>query len=210
LSGKVEAAVLVYLQAVPSSITGTPKKFIDLENSEFRMSHSSKAALAFATKHFEGKIIAAGFSPVLRESVARGATSTLSMPLCDDPQNQLSFFPRKENFACIVVGENPDWVFSGASLCGLIAAKLGLKVMTSAQFSAEPDSVILVPDSGEDPANIDIRKISGALEAPANPESVLGDSFFRKMEESKQESLTGSSKEMTSVVARRLQRITRD
>jgi len=174
------------------------------------MSHSSKSAIAFAAKHSSGVIVAAGFSPILREAVARGASSTFSMPLCDDPLEQYTFLPGDQKFSNIVVGENPDWIFSGASLCGVIATKLGYKFCLSKNAeSVEPHSVVLVLDSVEESSEIDIRRIALSMEAPANPEGVLGDSSFKKMEEVKPEMISGTLEELSSVISRRLRRITR-
>jgi hypothetical protein len=122
------------------------------------MSHSSKVALSFAITLGFSEIVAAGFPPIMQEALARGASSCYSMPLCDDPIEQLSFFPT-DDFSNIIVGENPDWVFSGASLCGAI---IGAKGFDLAPISKElpPNSVMLVPDSGEETSGVDIRRIS--------------------------------------------------
>ena len=125
------------------------------------MSQSSKAALAFASTLGFHEIVAVGFSPVLREALARGATSCKSVPLCDDPLEQSSFFP-KEHFSHILIGENPDWVFTGSSLAGILSESRRMQFC----FFKDGDSidfpersVILVKDSGESPSTIDIRRI---------------------------------------------------
>ena len=65
----------------------------------------------------------------------------IPMPLCDDPLEQVSFFP-KDEFSNVLVGENPDWVFSGASLCGVIA---GTKGFDLAQVSKDfPQKSVLL------------------------------------------------------------------
>ncbi len=202
--------ILVYVQAIPASVSTSAKRFTDLESSDFKMSHSSKAALAFASTHTLGEVVAAGFPPILREAVARGASATFSMPLCDDPLKQLDFFPKEGKFSSIVVGENQDWVFSGASLCGLISAKLGFGLYVSRTSSQiEENTVVLVLDSGEETGNVDVRRIVQATTTMANPEGVLGDSSFRKLEETKPEIQTGAAQEVSSVISRRLRRITR-
>lgn len=176
------------------------------------MSHSSEVALGFTSQRGDVELVAAGFPPILREAVARGATSTFSMPLCDDPLEQLSFFPREDRFSTVLVGENPDWVFSGASLAGLISVRMGynLRVSSGPRGLLQPNCVILALDSGEEVSNIDVRRIILATADHANPEGVLGNSSFRKLDETKPEILTGSPAEMASVISRRLRRITRD
>ena len=77
--------VLVYVQAMPVVVPHSIKKFQDLGMSEFSISHSSKVALSAAKSLGFHEIVALGFPPVLQESLARGATSWVSMPLCDDP-----------------------------------------------------------------------------------------------------------------------------
>ena len=173
------------------------------------MSHSSKVALAFASKNTSREILTAGFSPILREAVARGAVETFSMPLCDDPYQQFSFFP-KEKFSAIIIGENPDWLFSGFSLGGIISAKLGLELhSTPGPMSMQPDSVIVVQDSGDTDSNIDIRRIALSQDASAHPEGVLGVSSLGRPDEARPEVLTGSPEEVSSLITRRLHRITR-
>ena len=200
--------ILVYVQALPSFIPSSARKFSDLETADFRMSHSSKAALALAAK-YSRKIVAAGFSPILREAVARGASDIFPMPLCDDPLQQVSFFPKK-SYSGVFVGENPDWLFSGMSLAGLIASKwdFGIQVSSQGQISVD-DSVTIVEDSGEVVPNIDIRRIELAQEATSHPEGVLGEASIRRLEETKTESLSGFPDETSSVISRRLRRITR-
>jgi hypothetical protein len=202
--------VLVYVQAVPSFIPSSVRKFSDLENCTFKMSHSSKAALAFASRHATGEIVAAGFSPILREAVARGASRPISMPLCDDALTQISFFLKNEEFTSIIVGENTDWIFSGASLCGALSSKLGFDVKISRDLqSIESNSVILVLDAGVESSNVDVRRIARSMETPINPEGVLGKSTIKRMEERKPETISGTAEEVASAIARRLRRITR-
>lgn len=211
LSDENKLPILVYVQAVPVSIPSNARKFTDLETCEFKLSHSSKAALAFATSTFErGELIAAGFSPVLREAVARGAASAFSMPLCDQPLDQFAFFPKGKAFSHIIVGENPDWVFSGASLAGLISVKMNYRFLVySGPTVFDSSSVILVPDTGEEASNIDIRRIDLSMNVQVNPEGVIGNSIFRKQEEPKPELLTASVEESEAAISRRLRRIAR-
>jgi hypothetical protein len=206
-SSSANQRILVYVQALPAIIPSSAKKFSDLEATEFRMSHSSKAALAYASKCSQ-KILAAGFSPILREAVARGAAGVFPMPLCDDPLQQSSFFP-KEKVSAVVVGENPDWVFSGMSLAGLLSSKLHFGVQFSSEpESISPESIVVVLDSGEAVSSIDIRRIESSQGVPVHPEGVLGSSVLRRLEESKTETLTGSPEETSSAISRRLRRIT--
>jgi hypothetical protein len=202
--------ILVYIQAIPASIPRTAKKFSDLEACDFQMSHSSKVALGLASRGASGEIVATGFSPVLNEAVARGASTAFSMPLCDDPLEQLKFFPREEKFSSIIVGESPDWVFSGSSLCGVIATRFGLQLCVhSSDEKLEGNSVTLVLDSGNEAPNVDVRRISQSAASTVNPEGVLGRSTLKKLEEKKPELLTGSVEEVSSVVSRRIRRLNR-
>ena len=149
--------ILVYVQAIPTSVSTSLRQFSDLETCDFSMSHSSKVALAFASTLGFPEIVAAGFFPIMQEALARGASSCYSMPLCDDPIDQISFFPA-DDYSNIIVGETPDWVFSGATLCGAI---IGAKGFDLAPISKElpPKSVMLVSDSGEETPGVDIRRI---------------------------------------------------
>lgn len=197
------------------------------------MSHSSKAALAIATTLRFPEIVAAGFSPVLQEALARGASDCYPMPLCDDPFEQVSFFP-KDEFSNVLVGENPDWVFSGASLCGVIAGTRGFDLAQMSNGFPQR-SVLLVPDSGDETSNIDIRRINlsssssiKAVKTNGNtttsigstaardltpnleieiPGGVVGDSIFAKSETRRTELVTGTPKEIASLLTRRIRRL---
>ncbi len=202
--------LLVYVQALPVSVPNSARKFTDLENCEFKMSHSSKAALVFAGGLGFHEIVAVGFSPVLREALARGATSCYSVPLCEDPVEQASFFP-KENFSHYIIGENCDWVFSGSSLAGVLSESRKLRFclfMDGTSLDFAESSVILVKDSGESSQSIDIRRIKRSFETSVNPEGLLGDSKLTKRETQKSEFLTGDASEIASVLTRRIRRIT--
>jgi hypothetical protein len=185
------------------------RKFQDVEITEFRMSHSSKTALAFAKVLDFPEIVAVGFSPVLREAIARGATSCISVPLCEDPLEQASFFPKGE-FSHVIVGENPEWVFTGASLAGIISESRNLRfeLFKEGDSTDFPESsVILIKDSGESALGVDIKRIKDSFEAPVNPEAVLGGSTLLKREQKKGESLTGEAKEIASTLQRKIRRL---
>ena len=152
------------------------------------MSQSSKAALAFGSTLGFHDVVAVGFSPVLREALARGATSCISMPLCDDPLEQASFFP-KDNFSHVIIGENSDWVFTGASLAGTLSEsrKMRFCLFQDGDSIDFPErSVILVKDSGESTSSIDIRRIKASFEASVNPEG-FARQFYAIEERSKEE-----------------------
>lgn len=172
------------------------------------MSHSSKVALAFATSLGFPEIIAAGFSPILQEALARGGTGYHSMPLCDDPLEQISFFP-KDEFSNIIVGENPDWVFSGASLCGAIIGTKGFD-LSPVSKNLPQRSVLVVPDSGEESAGVDIRRINFSTSSSVNPEGILGASIFAKSETKRPELVIGSPSEIISLLSRRIRRLVID
>ncbi|MGI0091926.1 MAG: hypothetical protein ACREBS_09470 [Nitrososphaerales archaeon] len=203
--------ILVYVQALPVSIPGWARKFQDLESSEFRMSHSSRVALAFASALGFHEIVAAGFPPVLREALARGATSCMSIPLCDDPLEQASFFRKGvESFYHVIVGENPDWVFTGASLAGVLAESHKLRFQLFQEGDSlyfKESSIILVKDPGEASQNIDVRRIKSSSEKDVNHEDVLGNSTFSKQEPRKNELISGDPKEIASFLSRRIRRL---
>jgi hypothetical protein len=201
--------ILVYVQAIPVTVPPSARKFVDLEGADFKMAHASKKALAFAVENsLGGTLVGAGFPPILREAVARGASEVYSMPLCEDPLRQLEFFPKRERFSAVVVGENAPWVFSGAALGGVIAAALGWKLTFDAGTNTIPaDSVVVVRDAGDATVNIDARRIALAAETTVNPEGALGNSDLRKEEAQSPEELRRSPDEIAAVLSRRLRRI---
>ncbi|MGA2875994.1 MAG: hypothetical protein ABSE82_10720 [Nitrososphaerales archaeon] len=206
----ISRQLLIYVQALPISVPTSARQFLDLESSEYRMSQSSKAALAFASTLGFHEIVAVGFSPVLREALARGATSCKSVPLCDDPLEQSSFFP-KEHFSHILIGENPDWVFTGSSLAGVLSEsrKMQFCFFKDGDSIDFPErSVILVKDSGESPSTIDIRRIKSSFEASVNPEGLLGNSTLSKREVKRGETVSGDASEISTILARRIKRMT--
>jgi hypothetical protein len=203
--------ILVYVQALPVSIPSSARKFQDLEKSEFRMSQSSKVAISFAKTLGFHEIMAVGFSPILREAIARGATSCYSVPLCDDPLEQASFFP-KDSFSHVIIAENSDWVFSGSSLAGVLceSRKMRFCLFTEGASLDYPESsVILVKEYGDSSESVDIRRIRNAFDVTVNPEGVLGVSTLSKREAKKSEALTGDTSEIASVLSRKIRRMTR-
>ncbi len=147
---------------------------------------------------------------VLREALARGATSCKSVPLCDDPLEQFSFFP-KEHFSHILIGENPEWVFTGSSLAGILSESLKMQFC----FFKDGDSidfpersVILVKDSGENTSSIDIRRIKSSFEVSVNPEGLLGDSMLSKRETKRGEIVSGDVSEISTILNRKIKRMT--
>jgi hypothetical protein len=204
-----ERQLLVYVQALPSSI-GLVKKFKDLEDAEFRLSHSSKVALSFASSLGFHEILAAGFAPVSNEAVARGATSVFSLPLCDEPARQAEFFP-KEEFTHIIIGESLDWVFSGASLVGVLAHKYNLKAYIAAKETKYPErSLILVKDPGAAPEAIDVRRIKGAMEVKLDVKDVQGEVSFQTLEPVRTEMISGESAEIASSLSRKIRRFVKN
>jgi hypothetical protein len=204
-----ERQLLVYVQAIPSWIPRGTKKFKDLEKAEFRLSHSSKAALSLATSMGFHEIVAAGYALVLNEAIARGATSVVSLPLCDDPVKQAGFFP-DENFTNVLIGENVDWVFSGASLLGVLVHERNLKgtLSTLHKDGKFPEGcVILVKDPGDATVTIEVRRIKDAMEVNPHPEEVLGDVSFSELEAVKTETISGEPAEIASALSRKIRRL---
>ena len=204
-----QSKVLVYVQAVPIGIPTSAKRLQDISDGKFRISHSSRAALALATSLGAKEIVAAGHGPVLPEAVARGASSSVPLPLFDDPLKQAQSFP-DDTFSQIVIGENDDWLFSGASLAGILARSRGLKIAlhdSGHQQQFSEGSVIVVRDEGESTPSIDIRRIRDAVTASAGPSQVYGRIVFSKLEEPKTELVVGSPREISSAVKRKLRRL---
>jgi hypothetical protein len=212
------------VQAVPAFIPSGAKKFSDLEASDYRMTESSKAALSLAVSvKSERDVVAIGFPPVLREALVRGATNVVSVPLCDDPLEQSGFvlnaISAKESTleTSLVLGENSEWVFSGASLAGALAQRLKLKVRLLRNLDAQLNddlvngSVVIVSDSlvGDRGlvGNVDVRRISLSFAHAVNPEGVLGDSTLLRQEPSHPEIISGDSSEISSALVRKLRRI---
>lgn len=201
--------LLLYVQALPISVSPSARRFQDIEDSDFRMSHSSKTALTFARMLDFHEIVAVGFPPILREAIVRGATSCQAMPLCDDPLEQASFFP-KEPFSHIIIGENPEWVFTGASLAGVISEsrKLRFRLFQEGESTGFSEgSVILVKDSGASSQPVDIRRIKSSFDFSMNPEGVLGGSTLAKIEAKRSESLKGDKREIASALTRKIRRM---
>jgi hypothetical protein len=197
---------------MPTSLASTARKFQNLEGSDFEMTHSSKRALMFAASLGAREIMAVGYPAILREAIIRGATKFKAMPLCDDPLQQISFFPEDDSGDHIFIGENLDWVFTGASLAGAIAQQRN-KQLIVCDASRTPDlskgSVLLVTDSGLSTGGIDIRRIKNAAEASVDPEGVLGNATFIKQESAKGEIINGDPSEVGTALTRKLRRLTR-
>ena len=207
----VAERVLVYVQAMPVVVPHSIKKFQDLGMSEFSISHSSKVALSAAKSLGFHEIVALGFPPVLQESLARGATSWVSMPLCDDPLEQASFFPKNTIFP-IIIGENSDWVFTGASLAGVLAESRACNLLLlekDAYTELSDNSIVLVRDSGRNAGNIDVRRIKTSADEELNSQSVLGNSTLSRIEGKKTEPISGDEDQLVSLLTRKLNRILR-
>ena len=201
--------LLVYVQAVPDAIPVSAKRLQDLSNSKFKMSHSSKTALALATNMGFKEIVAAGYNPILSEAIARGATSVASIPLFDDPIKQADSLP-SEPFDHILIGENEDWFFSGASLAGVLARsrKFRFTLAESSKITQYPSSsVIAVRDEGENSPNIDVRRINESMVRTSGEGEILGNFTFSKIEESRTELIVGDSGEIGTAIFRKLRRL---
>jgi len=205
--------LLVYVQAVPISFPVIPKTFADLATADFAMSHSSKTALTFAASMGCPEIIAAGFSPILQEALTRGATDVAPMPLCDDPLEQASFLPDGD-FSHVILGENPDWIFSGASFAGILAQSrnIPIKIISDPNDTSKDlpsSSLLLVLDSGEHSSDIDVRRIKYSTSTSIHPENVLGNSRFSKVEEKRTEKIVGTPSEIAAILTKKVRRFVR-
>ena len=205
--------VLVYVQAVPKTVPSNAREFSDLSRSDFVLTHSSKSALAKVGRVFpNAKVTAAGYHSILYEALARGAEKAISLPLCDDPLDQARSFPSNEPYPYILVGENPDGIFTGASLCGALSAlrKMDFAIMDFAESTVvQGEGVYLVRDDERATHNIDTRLINGALKQVVTPLKALGVSSLGKREqEPNSETLNSESpEEISSSFSRSLRRI---
>jgi hypothetical protein len=201
-------SILIYVQAVPKTSTN-PKRFQDLMNSEFVLAYSSKMAISKAQKFFpESEVTAAGYSKVLPETIARGAHRVISLPFCDDPIEQAKSFPAFDNFDLAIVAENLEGPFTGASLCGALAALRKLDFEIADEPSSFRHRLILLRDGESFPFEIDVRKINAAFNQEITPSEVRGDSILEKKEpRSSPEFTSGSAAEIAGTFSRRLRRI---
>ncbi len=201
--------ILVYLQAIPRTVSSAATKFEDLSNSEFVLNHSSKIAIAEARRIFpDAEIIAAGYQSVLPEAFARGASKVISLPMCQDPLDQAKNLPATEKYACIVVGENPDGPFTGASLCGAIAALRKVEFSIGNKFTSGLNGILLLREDESASHNIDVRRICTAFEEKIAISEIRGNlSLGKKEVVSGSETVQGSPQEIASTLARRLRRL---
>lgn len=205
--------ILVYVQAIPTAVSSSAKKFEDLQDSQFKMTHSSKKALSFASALGASEVIAIGYPQILRDAIMRGATRFKAVPLCEDPLQQLSFFPQEATTDHIIIGENPEWIFTGASLAGAVSQKIAKRLVvcnTCDPLDLSSGSVILVRDSGTSAGSINIRRVKKASEASIYPEGVLGSSTLLRQESGKTEVVSGQPSEVASALSRKLRRLTRE
>ena len=204
--------ILVYVQAVPASISNRAKNFKDLSSENLRMSHSSKAALDKAARMTK-EIVALGHSSILREALARGAKEAKPLPLCDDPLTQaesINDFLIEPTSVSILVGENLDGPFSGAALCGALASVYDLSLTFDSDSKNESNgSVVLLKDSGTETFNIDIRTIDYASSKEFPESAVDGNSTLVKNQslESTELLKEQSPNEIASTISRKLRRL---
>lgn len=208
--------IYVYVQAIPNVVSGHVKKFADLQSSSnsFRLSHSSKVALAKVTRRENFRVVAIGHSSVLREAIVRGANDAIPLPLCDDPLAQAENVfrslpgPLAEGEVSIVVGENLDGPFSGAALCGALSVVCGQSyAIEPKDGNLEQRGIILVKDEGRLAPNVDIRRIAGAFASEIPETNVEGDSGIDAIEAKKSDIVIGLPvEELATSIARRLRR----
>ncbi|MHB1907258.1 MAG: hypothetical protein ACYCQJ_00140 [Nitrososphaerales archaeon] len=197
--------ILAYVQAVPSAIHDSQKNFSEL-NERLRMVHSSQALLARMVSMDE-EIVAVGYSQILLEALARGASSGISLPLCDDPLVQAeSMREILKSKIRIFVGENLDGPFSGAALCGAISSLYDLSLGVVDDPKQSSDLVVLVRDNGIGAFNLDVRNIEPASKKPIGRSNLIGTSVLRK--ETRSRSLEShNEKETSDIIARKLRRL---
>ncbi len=207
--------VLVYVQAIPKAVPQAVKTFPDLSRARFVMTQSSKTALARSKAIFpDAEIIAAGYNAVLQEALVRGAERAISLPLFDDPLDQAKSFPVEGYYSRIIVGENPDGPFTGASLCGALAAlrKMNFELIDdhADMRTVRKEGILLVRADEGVSHNVDIRRIADSMRQKIQPsETSGGSSLVRREQDSKPEMIiSGSLEEISSAFSRRLRRLT--
>jgi hypothetical protein len=215
--------VFVYVQAIPESIPSRTKSFADLKEAttSFRMSHSSKVALAMAKNPSTNNVIALGHSSILREALAFRADDVIALPLCDDPLVQAQSIKEQKisedlQLSILFVGENLDGPFSGSSLCGALSALLDLNFEIDDLKNVEQrqlvknGSVVLVRDDGTRAFNVNIRRLGIANSKEFPQSKVVGTNLLDRREPAKNpETISdGSPKEIASTISRRLRRFT--
>ena len=196
---------LVYVQAVPSALHDSQKNFSEL-NESFRMVHSSQALLSKMVSMNE-EIVAVGYSQILLEALARGASSSISLPLCDDPFVQAESMKEiLKDKVRIFVGENLDGPFSGGALCGAISSLYDLSFGIADDPKQASDLVVLVRDNGIGSFNLDVRNIESASKKPIAKSNLIGTSVLRR--ETRSRSLEShNEKETADLIARKLRRL---
>jgi len=214
LAGAEKRKVLVYVQAIPVGPDGTVERSFEeyfLGATEFALSHSSKVALSKALLLGTMDVTAVGYAPVLHEALARGASNSISVSVCDTPFEQAKTFPSGD-FE-ILVGENPDGFFSGASLAGALVAlrDYTFRVWDEERPEYLGNSVVLVKDLLSPTPEIDIRRIRKASEAKFDAEAAIGRSRISPTASSSSRSneiLTGNPADLSSALKKRLRRST--
>ena len=172
------------------------------------MSHSSKAALAKASE-ISSNVIAIGYPPILREAIARGAKEVLVAPICDDPFLQAqSFGNAVEKYKpLILIGENLDGPFSGATLAGVLSIMYDLELSFDHK-TEHSGAITVVKDDGIGAFGMDIRRIGGAFSVDVPDSKPIGDSSLQIIPKHNTETIKDQSpREIASTIARRLRRI---
>jgi hypothetical protein len=205
--------VLVYVQAVPISVSDKARSFKDFASGDFRMSHSSQLALDRALK-ISNDAVALGHSSILCEALARGAKQASSVPLCDDPVIQAESFRddirKSESAPLVIVGENLDGPFTGAAFCGALSQIYDLSFSIDDLGIHAPlkkGCVVLVKDPGSEVFNIDIRTINYATARKFDDAKIFGESMIERMQRQTIEvSSEQSPKEIALMISRKLNR----
>jgi hypothetical protein len=203
--------IIAYVQAVPLSISEGIKSFKDISPFNLRMSHSSKVVLDRALK-VSTEVVALGHSSILSEAIARGAKEAWALPLCDDPVVQahsMRDFIVNSDVSIIIVGENLDAPFSGASFCGVLSSIYDLNFSLDSENLWKEGSVILVRDSGKEIFNIDVRRIGDAISQKFDDSQIMGTSRLEKIHRTQttELGLEQSPREISSIISRRLRRL---
>ena len=202
----------VYVQALPVSLSNpsSTKKFEEqFKDSDFVLSHSSKIALKVAKSLGYHEVCAFGHSSILHEALARGATSAYSVPLFVNVVDQARSIPR-DHFSSIVLPENLDGPFTGASLAGALISLYGLSFALWDGANRHPESRVILVKDIDSSDSIDVRRISQAVATKVETSTVIGqdDVATSSMQGgARHEELTGSMEEISGTIAKRLRRL---
>lgn len=212
MCSKTASKVLVYVQAVPILGSQKVRRFEEFSKAFFRISHSSISAFFRSKELFnESMLIVVGYSSVLAHAMTLGASSGVPVSLCDDPLEQAleikNAIGHPRSIDSIVVGENLDGPFSGASLAGALSVVLDLGLAIE-PTDGSLGTVVLLKDDGIKSYNMDIRRIDRASSVDFAQSLAIGNVMIEQAEGVHSQVLRGlPSSEISTSISRKLRRL---